>query len=413
MTQTDMFAVDTPEDWAADPAGSFEHWLATQEGRGTSATVRASTAKVYKKVWGNFVRYLQLYGVPLATVSAEHISQFLAQLEDQNRNQRERSRKLIERAIMAMHARSGLPGAGNPAAEALKERGAEWKQVHGNKPTLFLTRLERTRIVNYLLCSALTAQADWRGVRDRAMIGLFIGAGLKVAEAVRLMTVNCTIAENPGVEHRITISRPDSRFQRQIVLTGASRKLFTLWMDVRAAQLLATDHPDNGVVFPADIEARRDDKDAPAAADVTAKGLKTRETPRALRAMHPVTALRVTDAVVTDCGLTLAKDASRVGLEAGDVKNFVTRASPQTLRNSYAAGRFEEEQDAQSVANELGVLLVTAQRLHASWLEWRRTTTEDREGWFAEEVSRAADLLERRPLMTEDREGHEEVRRAA
>jgi integrase/recombinase XerC len=370
MNQTDMFAAVTPEQWAADPAASFENWLVTtQDGRGTSEKVRESTARVYVKVWGNFVRYLQLYCVPLASVTGDDISQFLGQLEGQNRNQRERSRKLIERAIAAMHAGTGLPASGNPAVEAVKRQGAHWKQVKGNLPTLFLTPSERTRIINYLLCTALTAQADWRRVRDRAMIGLFIGAGLKVAEAIRLMTVNCVVAEQPGLEHRITISRPDSKYQRQLALTGACRSLFTLWMDVRAGQIAKSGLTDNGVVFPADIDHR---------------------DPCSQRAMHPVTALRATDAVVKECGLTLAKDTRRVGLTAQDVENFVARASPQTLRNSYAAGRFEAGQDAQAVSNELGVLLVTGQRLQTSWLEWRRLMSEDREGWFEEEVRRAA-----------------------
>lgn len=369
MNQADLFEARTPQRWQADPAGSFLNWLADQQGRGTSEKVRHSTATVYVKVWGNFVRYLDLYRLPLAYVTGEDISRFLAQLQGQNRNQRERSRKLIERAIAAMHAEAGLPVSGNPAVDAVRQVGAHWKQVKGNQPTLFLTPSERSRIINYLLCSALTAKADWRRVRDRAMVGLFIGAGLKVAEAIRLMTVNCTIAEQSGVEHRITIARPDSKFSRQLVLTGATRSLFTLWIDVRAGQLARAGLTDNAVLFPGDID-RRD--------------------PCALKAMHPVTALRATDAVVKECGLTLGKDARRVGLTAGEVENFVARASPQTLRNSYAAGRFEAGQDARAVSSELGVLRVTGQRLHTSWLEWRRLMSEDREGWLEEEVRRAA-----------------------
>lgn len=73
--------------------------------------------------------------------------------------------------------------------------------------------------------------------------------------------------------------------------------------------------------------------------------------------MHKATMLRAIDAIVESAGLTSSRTA---------------RASPQTLRNTYAAELFEHDVLPERVGKWLGFMRpISSNRLHRAWKNWR------------------------------------------
>ena len=174
--------------------------------------MRPSTAKVYLAQWRAFVRYLQVRRIPLSATTPDTICAFLASLRRENRDQRARYRKLIERVFIDIHACTQQSRNANPAVGALRDSQATWKRVKGNQDTDFLSPPERQRIVDTLLSPVDNAHyARWRTLRDRALVATFLGAGLKVSQALKL-TVNCI---NIGPDRLMHITSPGSRFSHQ------------------------------------------------------------------------------------------------------------------------------------------------------------------------------------------------------
>ena len=72
--------------------------------------------------------------------------------------------------------------------------------------------------------------------------------------------------------------------------------------------------------------------------------------------MHKATILRAVDAIVEAAGIAETR---------------AQRASPQTLRNTFAADRFEQGVDAGQVGQWLGFMQpISAGRLHRAWRMW-------------------------------------------
>ncbi len=320
MTEADLFAARERADWDRTPIQSFETWLARQAGRGTSRTLRPSTAKVYLAQWRAFVRYLQVRRIPLSATTPDTICAFLASLRRENRDQRARYRKLIERVFIDINACTQQSRNVNPAVGALRDSQATWKRVKGNQDTDFLTTEERQHIIDTLLSPVDNAHyARWQTLRDRALVATFLGAGLKVSQALKL-TVNCI---NIGPDRLMHISSPGSRFSHQPRPEAFAHSALARWLAERHASGV-----DSPWVFPGGRDGRP---------------------------MHAVTALRATEAIMRACGVADRRQA---------------RASPQTLRNSYIATLFEAGQTTLAVSEVLGVELITAERLKKAWQKW-------------------------------------------
>lgn len=328
MTKTDLFAAHQHIDWDAAPIKSFEAWLAQQTGRGTSHTLRLSSSKIYLSQWRAFVRYLDTRQIPLSKATPDTVSTFLASLSNENRDQRDRYRKLIERVFVDIHSCTRETPAINPAVGALQDGRVAWKDVKGNQDTGFLLPQERKRIIDYLLSPVdVTGDERWRRLRDGALVATFLGAGLKVSEALRL-TVNCI---NIGPDRLMHIIQPGSRFSHQPRPEPFAHAALARWLVERQASGV------NGrLVFPGGRDGRP---------------------------LHAVTALRVTETIIRGSGLASTRQM---------------RTSPQTMRNSYIAALFEAGQTTLAVSQVLGVELITAERLKKAWQRWTRRYNEKR-----------------------------------
>lgn len=335
----DLFKTDSTA-WDNDPKATFEQWMSQQPGRGISRDhIRISSAEVYRAQWGRFVAWIEQKSIKLSEVDSVVVTEFLESLggeESKNkRPQRDRYRKLIQRVLADLIKNTAEVGLMNPAAQALREEGAKWKEAEGNLPTSFLQPAERDLLAAHLI-SSITAEKErdqWREARDRAIVGLCVGAGLKVAEIVAL-TVNCI---DLRWDHCITLRDKRSQFSHKTLPFDYAVQALNTWMHHR--ERMATE---GNLLFPSDIKT------------IVKNG-------KPVTSIHPATVLRITEALIKESGVKALR---------GDAH----RASPQTLRNSYAAALFEQGESPAHVAVRMGfVQIVSAERLFASWDMWRKS----------------------------------------
>lgn len=324
MTEQDLFAPHAA-DWAQDPLGAFDTWLAGLQGRGAMAQqgLRASSATVYRAQWTAFVRYLaQPPRTLLTQVGEAHISRYLAGLAHENRAQRARIRTLIERVLAQVYRAQAGSATPNPARRALLAPSLDWKAVGGNRPTPFVAAPALAHLWQYLQRAPMVAEPfrQWKGARDVALVGAYLGAGLKVGDSLRA-TVNC-INIDAGW---INVTHGNSQYPYRAPLLPEARPVLAQWLAVRrqAGTLGA-------LLFPAALDGRP---------------------------MHSVTALRGVRTVATCAGL------ARVQAQ---------RLSPQTLRNAYAATLLAQGETDLALCAALGFAeVVSATRLRAAWLAWQ------------------------------------------
>ncbi|MEC5404002.1 tyrosine-type recombinase/integrase [Paraburkholderia sp. MPAMCS5] len=320
---TDLFDQQR-EDWRRDPQIAFDAWLAKQH-------FRRSSAQVYQAQWGLFLEWLAARQKSLVTVDTQTIADFVAGLEIR-KPQRIRYLRLIERVLD--HVREVEASSHNPARFIAQDGEAAWRNARDNEPTGFLHHAERAALIAHLFSplQGLSRAQRWRERRDRALIAVFLGGGLKTGEAAAL-AVSCTGAGSPW----ITIDSANPMLVRRTRLAPFASAILDAWLAERRLAELA-----GNLVFPASPSGRP---------------------------MHKATMLRAVDALVEAAGIA----ASRT-----------SRASPQTLRNTFAADLFESGVEAELVGQWLGFAqAISANRLYRAWQTWmdqqdsRSTNTPD------------------------------------
>ncbi|WP_323119183.1 tyrosine-type recombinase/integrase [Burkholderia alba] len=300
-----------PTDWIAQPESAFDAWLATQQ-------FRRSSAEVYRAQWGAFLAWLGERQKNLATVDTASIALFVGELPIK-KTQRVRYLRLIERVLD--HIRRSELGSTNPARFIAQDGEASWRSARDNEPTGFLAPAERAALLAYLFSPLPSAgAAHWKERRDRALIATFLGGGLKTGEA-RGLTISCVKPATTTLT--IPSSHPD--FTRETHLASFAIALLDAWL----AERRRCDIPGD-LVFPSSLAGRP---------------------------MHKATMLRAVDAII----------------DAADIASSRTaRASPQTLRNTFAAELFENGVAPERVGRWLGFMQpVSSNRLHRAWKNWQ------------------------------------------
>ena len=303
-------------DWIASPEAAFDAWLAMQD-------YRRSSADVYRAQWGAFMTWLRVHQKNLATVDTVSIAHFVGEMPIK-KTQRMRYLRLIERVLD--HIRRSEFASTNPARFIAQDGEAIWRKARDNEPTGFLTPSERARLLAYLFSPiGVSGAAQWKERRDRALVAAFLGAGVKTGEA-RVLTISCINAG--GTSLQIPSTHPD--FARETHLASFAIALFDAWLVERKRQDIPGD-----LVFPASHTGRP---------------------------MHKATMLRAVDAIVEAADLATSRTA---------------RASPQTLRNTYAAELFENDVPLERVGRWLGFMQpISSNRLHRAWKNWRDALVE-------------------------------------
>lgn len=300
------------EDWLQQPEQAFDHWLATQG-------FRASTAIVYGTMWRKWLRWTGERGLTLRRWQAHHIGAFLDEAGLEKRH-RYRYARLIERVFH--HLQHIQAASHNPASRAVKERLAEGD----NDPTAFLAPAEIERLIAVLhvpdVCqAAYPARAtDWKASRDAALVAVFLGAGLKVGEA-RALTLD---ALGPDCS-RIAVPHGRQGQVRQAVVLSFGAEVLRQWVTLRAAA-----GTQGSWLFPANVSGR---------------------------AMHAASIYRRIEHWLDRAGILSTRRE---------------RASPQTLRNSHGALLIEQDMPPQDIASQLGMRDATSGwRLVQAYRDWQ------------------------------------------
>ncbi|MGA7813204.1 tyrosine-type recombinase/integrase [Caballeronia sp.] len=307
-------------DWHADPHSAFDAWMAKQG-------FKASSADVYRAQWGLFLEWLAQKRTSLQTVERTAIEQFVAQL-DIRKPQRVRYLRLIERVLD--HVREVELASTNPARFIAQDAEAPWREAPENEPTGFLAHGERAALLSYLFSPIgdLSAALRWRERRDRALTSTFLGGGIKTGEAARL-----TVSDYRWNQPWLTVEAGDLSLQRETRLAPFAIALLDTWVSERKTAGLQ-----GQLLFPS--------------------------TPSG-RPMHKATMLRAIDAVIEAAGVSRSRSA---------------RASPQTLRNTFAADLFDSGTAPERVGQWLGFQqMISAHRLYRAWQIWTGEQIRERD----------------------------------
>lgn len=318
----DLFS-QTLADWMAEPRAAFDAWLSAEG-------FNAASAAVYRAQWLHFLDWLGERGQALVEVRPELVNEFLRTL-DINREQRARYLRIVERVFDELRRRALGPG--NPARSVARQRDADWSAAKSNAPTGFLTVDERVRLARSYQIDVVRSPSafanggsvdeglvKWRRARDGTLACLFLGRGLKLGE-VTALTVSCVLDDG----RRLNLRRDGGRRAREVVLDLRVAAVLTHWLEIRSQV-----GPAGTLLFPSTLAGNP---------------------------MHKATVLRAIDALVIEAGIAQRDE----------------RISPQTLRNSFAAGLFERGLDDAQVADQLGFTQsISATRLHAAWKAWQQ-----------------------------------------
>ncbi|MGY2488159.1 tyrosine-type recombinase/integrase [Cupriavidus sp. CP313] len=312
-TQQALFG-STFAEWRKDADRAFDHWLAR-------CGVSESSAKIYGFMWRKWLRWTAERKLTITAWEAHHIGEFLDD-SDLHKHHRYRYARLIERVFQ--HLATLRPGMHNPASVAVQQKLADGE----NAPTTFLTESERKAIEDYLaqvppLPRAITVNGDqWRGYRDLALLALFYGAGVKVSQAkvLRRKAVEAsarTIAVPQKMGQRV--------YQTRVELLEVARPAMRTWLQL----LTCTGLPGEWLF----------------------------QTAGDGRAMHAASMFRRVTAQLEALGIADGR---------------TSRLSPQTLRNTYAAIRFERGDTPEEVGSALGFVDEASPfRLHRCYVEWK------------------------------------------
>lgn len=235
-TQPDL--LDRNDIWNTRPLDAFGAFVVSDEfvqlgryavPRGEDGkpvrSVHAASAKIYADMFANFIRWIERRHLRLPEVAAADIMAFLDSEHAQKHNRvrklrssiRVRYLRLLERVYTHLQVK---PNPARDAAFDVYRTGASGR----DKPKVYLTEAEQAAFLDNLPSAEPLDESDplaptWTKRRDRAMLAIMLGAGLKVSEArtLRVADVGKTdldgsvpvrFAAKNGGKERETVLRP-------------------------------------------------------------------------------------------------------------------------------------------------------------------------------------------------------------
>ena len=304
----DLFAQNY-QDWLNNPVLAFHSWLNRQDLKSNSATV-------YHAMWRKFVEWTASKDIAFDHIEAKHIAWFL----DENglqKHHRYRYIRLIERVFE--HLANLRPWQENPASIAAQQRVG----VGDNDPTSFLSFPERDALIAFLgqAPQPTTAGAYWKAMRDRALVAVMLGGGLKVFELQQLKTSDIDLDN-----HTIQIIDDTRQRTRHLTLFHFAHQPLHDWLALRH--------------------------------DSATAGVFVFASNRKGGMMHAASFFRRTQAILEQIKLFSQRHE---------------RASPQTLRNTFAALHYDQGVDDRTVAEWLGLIEpASARRFYLAYRDWQQ-----------------------------------------
>lgn len=321
--QPDLF--DLPPTWKEDPLKGFDAFVRGVEfvemgkhGKARKAEGREvrpiskESATVYTHMFTNYVRWLENKRIRFEQAGEQEIRAFLDTRHDSKDSEgkklnsaiRARYLRLLERVYAHLHV---MP---NPATQASygEYRGAKGGR---DQPKAYLTEKQQLAFLAHLPeappFDPFLNEDGWERRRDRAMLAMMLGAGLKVSEVLYLRVDQIGKRDaNGDVPVRFPTFAKGTHKEHDTVLRTFAARYVLPWIEERKQRKLPTK-----LLFPATLTT-----DAP---------------------LHKATVYRHVKATL-----------QRAGLE-------VPRMGGRTLRNSFAVRELGQGASIEQVKSFLGL----------------------------------------------------------
>lgn len=206
----DLF--DTVEIWNANPREAFRSFVQSIEfvnlgrGQGKNAEVKPllpSSSRVYLSMFDRFSNWMELRNRRLGEVTSHDINMFLDE-PSENGGARLASKirvvyvRLLERVFQYLKIDP------NPASKVVKSFDVEFRRGREESKAF----LDDAEIMKFMSClppaprwdseNQVRRQIHWEKRRNRAILAILVGAGLKVSEVVKVRTESLLAPERNG-----------------------------------------------------------------------------------------------------------------------------------------------------------------------------------------------------------------------
>lgn len=227
----------------AEYQAAMDSWLA-QSGR-AGRLHRESSSEVYEHMWSALAAWAVANGLRLNDIKASDLEVYLASRggsEELSVRYAWRLLRLVDR-VLSHHARDSGLEANLAAAELIASRpDLRYANSADADPLLeFLPASEAKRLVTYLSAvrpgRAVVGQ-PWQEVRDRASVGLMLGAGLTPGE-VRVLKLDDVVVDGgrtKDVPWKLRVAGNGNAPARETPVAPWAGQLLRYWLVVRVEQ---------------------------------------------------------------------------------------------------------------------------------------------------------------------------------
>jgi integrase/recombinase XerD len=210
-------ALASPAFWQADPASAFDQWLA--EGPlGYGEKLNRRSFIIYKGMLGRLLAYLAKDGLTLFDLDEFVLARFL---DGRKLAAEPRHRYLLLFTKLYRHLKGMRLAEEDPALPLLMSRPAPERDA----PEA-LTPLEAEALFSFD-CKA----EHWKEARQRAVIALMLGAGLRVSEISALTLASLTLHSAKGT---VQVPGLENRPRRHVTIRSFALPVLAAWLQHRA-----------------------------------------------------------------------------------------------------------------------------------------------------------------------------------
>lgn len=206
--------------WDQDPIAAFEQFLLSpafaQTAKRAAPPVSAASAQVYQFMFGRVAKWMRTHGRKFTLLQPSDLVEFLSSRDARGRPLQS---KIIYRYLRLLErCYEHLEQTPNPASTAIVILGA-------NRPARDREMVALSPMQSDQIIAAKPELTSWKRQRDRAMQLVMLCAGLRVAEAIGLLTREVSpVTEADGtVRIRLTPSgkQPTSRLHETYLQQAA------------------------------------------------------------------------------------------------------------------------------------------------------------------------------------------------